>query len=298
MMMNYVPNVSQRVKEKTKGILVSILKFILFAGTIFLLYFPILVITIQSFNANTVGMSFGGFTLRWYKEIFTRPALVDAISNTLTIAIISTVVSTILGTLFAIGINALSTKKRRQMILINNIPVLNAEIVTAVFLMLVFLVVQAILPSVPVFGYFTMLFAHIFFSIPYVVLSVLPKLNEIDPNLFDAAQDLGCTRRKALLKVIVPSIKAGIITGALIAFTMSIDDFVISYLTTGNGVQNFSIWVYTNLGKNENRNNTIPLGYAYNTIISIGTLVILAVYNFVKSSKQKFRSLRKRINNQ
>lgn len=287
MMVSSSINFDQTLKYKVRKFIVNIFKFLLFAFTILLLYFPILIITFQSFNASPTGITFTGFTLKWYKEMFSRPALVEAIVNTISIAIISTAISTVLGTLFAIGINSLSNKKRKRMILINNIPVLNADIVTGVFLMLVFLVVQAFLPSMPIFGYFTMLFAHVFFSIPYVVLSVLPKLNEIDKNLFDAAQDLGCTKTKALIKVIIPSIKAGIIAGALIAFTMSIDDFVISYFTTGNGVQNFSIWIYSNLGKNENRSNALPLAYAYNTLISVGTLIGLMVYNIIKASKKK-----------
>lgn len=287
MMISSSMNFDQTTKYKFKKFIGNIFKFTLFALTILLLYFPILIITFQSFNASPTGMSFAGFTLRWYREMFNRPALVEAIVNTVTIAIFSTIISTILGTLFAIGINSLPSRKRKRMILINNIPVLNADIVTGVFLMLVFLVLQAFLPSIPVFGYFTMLFAHVFFSIPYVVLSVLPKLNEIDKNLFDAAQDLGCTKTEALIKVIIPSIKAGIIAGALIAFTMSIDDFVISYFTTGNGVQNFSIWIYSNLGKNENRSNALPLAYAYNTLISMGTLIGLFVYNIIKASKKK-----------
>ncbi|NLM33290.1 MAG: ABC transporter permease [Acholeplasmataceae bacterium] len=287
MMVSSAPNLTTSVKGRVKKFSVNFLKFGLFAGTIFLLYFPILFITFQAFNADQTGLTFGGFTLKWFRKMFTHTELVEAIKNTISIAILSTTISTILGTLFAIGINSLSTKRRRQMILINNIPVLNAEIVTAVFLMLFFSLIQALIPNIPVFGYFTLLFAHVFFSIPYVVLSVLPKLNEIDPNLFDAAQDLGCTRSKALLKVIVPSIKAGIFTGALIAFTMSIDDFVISYLTTGQGVQNFSIWIYTNIGKNVSRNNIIPIGYAYNTLISIGTLLGLTIYNLITSSKRR-----------
>lgn len=130
-----------------------------------------------------------------------------------------------------------------------------------------------------------MLFAHIFFCIPYVVLSILPKLNEIDSNLYDAALDLGCTPFGALRKVIIPSIKAGIISGALIAFTMSIDDFVISYMTSGSGVLNFSMWLYSI--KNPFRNNAMQLASAYNTIISVGTLLILIVYNLLKIKKKK-----------
>lgn len=274
------------VSKRTKSTMINIAKFGMFSITIILLYFPIFIITLQSFNASTTGTVFTGFTFRWYLQILSETRLVEAIINTISIAIFSTLVATFLGTLAAVGIHSLNQAKRKNMILINNIPVLNADIVTGVFLMLIFLVIQTLLSEVLVFGYFTMLFAHIFFSIPYVVLSVLPKLNEIDKNLFDAAQDLGCTKSQALWKVIIPSIKAGIIAGAMIAFTMSIDDFVISYFTTGNGVQNFSIWIYSNMGKSEARSNVLPLAYAYNTLLSTGTLFGLVVYNMVRMRKK------------
>lgn len=276
------PSRSKQLKEKS----LAVVKFLMFAFTILILYFPIFIITLQSFNNSTTGTTFGGFTLRWYIQIFEEPRLVSAIINSISIALLSTLAATVLGTLAAVGIHSLNSKNRKNMILINNIPVLNADIVTGVFLMLIFLLVQTLLPNALIFGYFTMLFAHIFFSIPYVVLSVLPKLNEIDKNLFDAAQDLGCTKSEALYKVIIPSIKAGIIAGAMIAFTMSIDDFVISYFTTGNGVQNFSIWIYSNMGKSEARSNVLPLAYAYNTIISSGTLLGLLFYNITRMRKK------------
>ena len=261
----------------------TILKVILFSVVLFGLYFPILYILIQSVNASATGQSFTGFTLQWYVKMFENRSLMEAIRNTISMAILATIISVVFGTLFAIGINALETKKRRRLILLNNVPVLNADIVTGVFLMLTFQMVAVMLPGVAVFGYYSMLLSHVFFCIPYVVLSVLPKLNEIDHNLYDAALDLGCRPYEALRKVIIPSIKAGIITGALIAFTMSIDDFVISYMTTGSGVENFSIWLFSI--KNPLRNNAMQMASAYNTLISVGTLVILIVYNIVKRKK-------------
>lgn len=260
-------------------------KWAFFIIVLFALYFPLLYIFMQSFNASATGSSFTGFTLRWYREMFRDRDLMDAIYTTISIAIFATIISVILGTFFAIGINSLNKRKRKKMILLNNIPVLNAEIVTGVFLMLTFQIVAFLLPNVRVFGYYTMLFSHVFFCIPYVVLSVLPKLNEIDNNLFDAALDLGCTPFAALYKVIIPSIKTGIITGALIAFTMSIDDFVISYMTSGHGVQNFSIWLY--LIKNPLRNNAMQKASAYNTLISLTTIAILIIYNLLKKKKGK-----------
>ena len=167
------------------------------------------------------------------RQLFGDPELMDAIVNTISIAFISTAVSTILGTVFAIGINSLDRKRKQRLIFLNNVPIINADIVTGVFLMLVFLTFGRLIGVNYPLGYTTMLIAHIFFSIPYVILSILPKLNEMDPNLYDAALDLGSKPSEAVMKIIVPTIKPGIITGMLIAFTMSIDDFIISYFTTG-----------------------------------------------------------------
>lgn len=260
------------------------LKWIFFGAVILFLYFPILYIVIQSFNSSLTGHSFAGFTFKWYGEMFRDRNLMEAIRVTISMAIIATIVSVIIGTITAIGINALNKRRRQQMILLNNVPVLNADIVTGVFLMLTFQVVAAFLPGVTVFGYTTMLISHIFFCIPYIILSVIPKLNEIDSNMFDAALDLGCRPYEALWKVIIPTIKSGIITGALIAFTMSIDDFVISYMTGGNGVMNFSMWLYTM--KNPFANNAMQKASAYNTLISVGTLLVLVIYNILKKAKK------------
>lgn len=266
--------------SKIKKIALKTLKWLFFSLVLFVLYFPILFIVVQSVNSDGTGLIFEGFTFKWFSELFNDSELMLAIGNTLSIAILATTASTILGTLFAIGINSLNKKNRKRLIMLNNVPVLNADIVTGVFLMLVFQIFGRLLGNEYPLGYVTMLLAHIFFSIPYVILSVLPKLNEIDKNLYDAALDLGSTPKDALLKVIIPSISSGIFSGMLLAFTMSIDDFVISYFTTGAGVTNFSIWLYAN--RRATRYNTWPKAYAYNTIISVGTLFILVVYNIIK----------------
>ncbi|HHU56008.1 MAG TPA: ABC transporter permease [Acholeplasmataceae bacterium] len=271
------------VPKRVKKNITNVGKWTFFGIVLLFLYFPLIYIFLQSFNASSTGSSFTGFTLKWYSEMFRDRALMDSIYITISIAIFATIISVILGTLFAIGINSLDKNRRKRMILLNNIPVLNADIVTGVFLMLTFQIVAFMFPGVKVFGYYTMLFSHVFFCIPYVILSVLPKLNEIDENLFDAALDLGCTPFGALRKVIIPSIKTGIITGALIAFTMSIDDFVISYMTTGHGVQNFSIWLF--LIKNPFKNNAMQKAAAYNTLISITTILILVAYNLFRKKK-------------
>lgn len=281
---------SPKMKRKIIGKTNTTLKFFFLAIVLFLLYFPILIIVIQSFNANELGTDFGGFTLRWFRELFKDEALVQAITNTITIAVLATVISTVLGTLAAIGINSLYKKKRRRMILINNVPVLNAEVVTGVSLFFIFKFVGILIGNEFILGYWTMLIAHIFFCIPYVVLSVLPKLNEVDKNLYDAALDLGCTPRTALTKVLIPSISTGVLTGMFLAFTMSFDDFVISYLVAGAEVENFSMWFYANQ-KRSGRTRAWPKAYAYNTIVSVLAILILVIYNIIAARKQ--RNLRK-----
>lgn len=279
----------KNISKKRKLIFKKVLKTAFVALVLLILYLPIIYIIVQSFNSDGTGSNFENFTLKWYKEMVLDKDLMSAISTTWSVAIISTLVSTILGTLFAIGINSLNKKNRKRMILLNNIPVINADIVTGVFLMLVFQILGRFIGFEYPLGYLTMLIAHIFFGIPYVVLSVLPKLNEINPNLYDAALDLGSTPTDALRKIIIPSIASGIMAGMLLAFTMSIDDFVISYFTTGAGVSNFSIWLYAN--RRSIRFNTWPKAYAYNTIISIGTLTILVVYNIMMSKRNKKKGL-------
>ena len=277
------------ISKKRKQLIKKIFKAGFVSLVLLILYLPIIYIIVQSFNSDGTGSVLQGFTLKWYKEMFLDKDLMSAISTTWSVAIISTLISTILGTLFAIGINSLNKKRRKRMILLNNIPVINADIVTGVFLMLVFQILGRFIGFEYPLGYVTMLIAHIFFGIPYVVLSVLPKLNEINPSLYDAALDLGSTPADALRKIIIPSIASGIMAGMLLAFTMSIDDFVISYFTTGAGVSNFSIWLYAN--RRSIRFNTCPKAYAYNTIISIGTLTILIVYNILMYRKKKKKGL-------
>jgi spermidine/putrescine transport system permease protein len=241
-----------------------------FIGVVFaFLYFPIIVIAFLSLNESSRTYKFTGFSLKWYQEIFANESLFEAITNTFLVAIASTIIATILGTLIAIGISVLKRRNKRLMLFLNNIPIMNPDIVTGLTLMIIFSWFNF------QFGFQTMLISHVFFSIPFVVLSVLPRLSSIDQNLYDAALDLGCTKFQAIYKVIVPAIRTGIITGALISFTMSIDDFVISYFTTGNGFSNFSIWIYARLG----RKSFSPAAYAYNTLVVAVTIIGLLVYN-------------------
>ena len=266
-MMKYYYNVF-KVFGKVTPIVITVLAF-------FIIYFPIFVITLLSFNDSKKDYDFTGFSLRWYEAMINDSQLMTAITNTLLIAVLSTIIATIIGTFTAIGINSLSKRKRIQVMVLNNIPVINPDIVTGISLMLIF----SLLPIS--FGMSTVLLAHVFFSIPFVVLTILPRLKKLDPNLYDAALDLGCNHFTAIFKVIIPSIKTGIIAGALIAFTMSIDDFVISYFTTGNGFNNVSIWIYSRIGRKSFSKGV----YAYNTLVTFVTISILFIVNRLNNKK-------------
>ena len=251
------------------------------AGTLLILYAPILVILILSVNDSRRGYAWEGFTLKWYSALFTGSALTEPILNTLAVAATSTVVATVLGTVFAIGINALEKKRRVKMVLLNNIPVVNPDIVTAISLMIVFSLLSL------TFGFGTVLLAHIFFSMPYVILSILPALRKLDANLYEAGLDLGCNRQQAVTKVILPNIATGIFSGAMMAFTMSIDDFVITYFTSGANYMNVSTWLYSKLRLPQ---AFTPAAYAYNIIIFAVTIVVIVSSNLVNVRKERLKN--------
>ena len=286
-MMNDTYTVAAPTSLKIKNTSWKVLQIAYIAIILVLMYLPVLFIIILSFNSSLVGNEFKDFTFTWYLQMFSKKKLTDAIMNTLTISILSTVLSTVLGTLFAIGINSLSKKHRQGLILLNNLPILNADIVSGVFLFFVFKVIGNMLNIRYPLGYGTLLISHIFFSLPYVVLSVLPKLNEIDDNLFDAALDLGCKPNQALRKVIIPSIMGGIFSGAVLAFTMSIDDFTISYFVSGAKIQNLSIWIYSS--SSNNRYGNIQSAYAFYSILTVVMFVVLVGYNIISNNKQAKR---------
>ncbi|MBC2575931.1 ABC transporter permease [Peptostreptococcus canis] len=202
------------------------------------LYAPIAALMIFSFNKSKSMGHITGFTLHWYSELFRNETILSALYYTVTIAIIASIVSTIFGTITAIGIYKMRGKRKKVLLNINYLPVLNTEIVTGIAIMSLFAFFQMD------FGFRTMLIAHIMFCVPYVILSVLPKLRQLPANAEEAALDLGATPWYAIRKVVIPQIKPGIISGFLMAFTMSIDDFVISFFNTGNGVSNLSIEIY------------------------------------------------------
>jgi spermidine/putrescine transport system permease protein len=274
----------QRAQAKDYGyhdwrIVHKILKVLSWVGLAFILlaiYAGTIMIAIQSFNSNIDTTSFGTFTFKWYTHMFDVRALRNSIGNTLIVSVVATALATVFGTLIAIGIFSLPKKKRQRMIMLNNIPLLNSDMTTGISLMLIFSLLLPIFPYI--FGPFTLILSHLFFTLPYVILSVLPKLKEIDQNLLDAALDLGVKPFRAILKVIVPAIKGGIFSGMLLAFTVSIDDFVISYYNTGNGFDTLSIWIYSSIG----RKSLTPSVYAFSTLLLVLTAAGVYLSNILK----------------
>lgn len=230
-------------------------------------YLPIVYMVIFSFNEGKSLTSFTGFSLRWYQHMLESQDMMEALYTTFSIAILATFISTVVGTISAIGLSKSKKVIRNIMDQVNNLPMMNPEIVTAIGFMLLFITFNVEK------GYMTMLLAHIAFCIPYVILSVMPKIRSLDPNLADAAMDLGATPWQALRKVIVPQIAPGIVSGALIAFTMSVDDFIISYFVTGRGVKNLSIVVYT-MSKRVN-----PSINAVSTLVVVIITIVLLIIN-------------------
>ena len=242
---------------------------IILALTLLFFYFPIFYIILFSFNDSRSLTRFSGFSLRWYEKMFADSTMMEAVLYTVLIAVLATVVSTVVGTVTAIGLSKSSRVLSAIVERVNDLPVMNPDIVTAISLLMFFSVLAVRK------GFGTMLLAHIMFCIPYVMLSVTPKLRSLDPNLIEAAMDLGATPFQALTRVVVPQIRSGIVSGALIAFTMSFDDFVISYFATGNGVNNISILVYT-MSKRVN-----PSINALSTIVILLITLALGVVNIV-----------------
>lgn len=239
----------------------------------FFLYAPIIVLIIYSFNSSKSRGNWDGFTLKWYAELFKDRQIMRALYYTVTIALLSSAIATVIGTLAAIGIHSMKPLKKKILLNLNYIPVLNPDIVTGVALMSLFVFINSQL-GFGQLGFITMLLAHITFNIPYVILSVLPKLRQLDKHLEEAAMDLGATPFYAFRKVILPEIMPGIISGALIAFTMSIDDFVISFFTTGSGVSNLSIKIFS-----EARRGINPKINATSTLMFLSVLVLLLLIN-------------------
>ncbi len=273
----------------------------IFIGLTFLfLYLPIFLLIIFSFNAGESSAVWQGFSLDWYAALFRNRLIMESLYTTLLVSLLATVVATAAGTFAAIGLYALSKRKRDALLVVNDIPMMNADIVTGVSLCLFFVAffqgwgafarwfngVQGVvaLPERLVLGFTTMLLAHIAFDIPYVILNVAPKLRQMDRNLVDAAQDLGCTWMQAFWRVILPEIKPGIVSGALIAFTMSIDDFVISYFTAGSSTSTLAMRIYSMTKK-----RITPEVNAVSTLLFLSVLALL-VLNNVREIRQERRA--------
>lgn len=235
---------------------------------LFLMYAPIVTLIVLSFNASKSRAKWGGFTLHWYSSLFQDKAIMAALYNTLVIALISAILATIIGTAASIGINAMKSRSKTIMMGITNIPILNSEIVTGISLMLLFIACRVTL------GFSTILLAHITFCIPYVILSVMPKLKQTSKSTYEAAQDLGAGPIYAFFKVVFPDIWPGVVSGFLMAFTMSLDDFIITHFTKGPGVDTLSTKIYA-----EVRKGIRPEMYALSTLLFVSVLVLMICVN-------------------
>ncbi len=254
----------------------KVLKRFYLALILAFLYIPIVVLIVQSFNAGKSRAKWEGFSFRWYEELFKDPNIMNALVITLAIALLAALFSTILGTFAAIGIHAMKRRPQNLMLTLNNIPMTMPDIVTGISLMLLFIFTQVER------GFVTMLLAHITFDVPYVILSVMPKLKQMNKHSYEAALDLGATPMYALFHVILPEVMPGVITGAMLAFTLSLDDFTISYFTTNPLVQNLSTLIYS-----QARKGIKPTMNALSALMFVALLVLLLVVNKRSSDEEK-----------
>ena len=275
----------------------------IFTGLVFVfLYAPIILLIIFSFNSGKSNAVWQGFSLKWYGKLLSNRIIMQSVYTTLLVSLLATVIATVAGTFAAIGFYAMRRRLREPLMTVNNIPMMNADIVTGVSLCLLFVAFfngwgsfaswfnslgLFQLPTRLTMGFGTLLIAHITFNVPYVILSVGPKLRQMDKNLVDAAMDLGCTWMQAFWKVILPEIKPGIVSGALTAFTMSIDDFVISYFTAGSSASTLAMTIY---GMTKKR--VSPEINAISTLLFMTVLVLLAVINIREARQERLRQTR------
>lgn len=237
------------------------------------LYSPIVVLIVYSFNDSKNRVKWGGFTLDWYEALFHDELILDSLWITLEIAVLAAVVATVIGTMAAVGIYSMNGRLRQQLLAVNNIPMVNPEIVTGISMMLMFVAFYRLTGLLQP-GFLTLLLAHITFCIPYVVLQVMPKLRQMNKHMYEAALDLGCHPLPAFFKVVLPEIMPGIVTGALMAFTMSLDDFVISYFNSGSTAQNLSVTIYSMTKK-----PITPEINALSTLMFGSVLLLLLIVN-------------------
>lgn len=244
------------------------------------LYLPILVLIVFSFNDTKSRSVFTGFTFEWYQKLFQNELIMTSLGNTLIVAVVASLIATILGTVACIGISRMRKGPKAVVMQVTNIPIMNPEIVTGVSLMLLFVFFAARMHLE--FGFVTLIIAHITFDVPYVVLNVMPKFRQMDANLYEAAQDLGCGPVRAFFKVILPEIMPGVISGFLMAFTFSLDDFIVSYFTSGSTAQTLPITIYA-----MTRRKVSPEINALSTIIFVVVLVILIAKNIIDRRGEK-----------
>lgn len=249
------------------------------------LYAPIFVLIVFSFNALKSRTVWGGFSLQWYIELLQNTRILDALRTTLILSVIAAAVATVVGTAAAIGFNNMKRRTRGALMTVSNVTMTNAEIITGVSMMLLFVIAGRALGFRQGFG--TLLIAHITFDIPYVILSVMPKLRQLDPNIYEAAQDLGATGFLAFRKVVLPEIMPGVLNGALIAFTMSIDDFIISYFTAGSSTTTLALEIYA-----MTRKRISPEINALSTLMFLTVLILLVIVN-VRQTRQERAQRRK-----
>ncbi len=261
---------------KRFGRLCSVLMFIF-------LYAPIAVMVFFSFNSSRSTYIFEGFSLKWYGELFSSSATLNALKNTLVLAALSALIATLLGTLAAVGIFNMRSKLGKSAIMtVTNIPMMNPDVVTGVSMMLLFVFIGRLIGASQYLSFYTILIAHITFNLPYVILNVLPKLRQTDKNLIEAAQDLGCTPRSAFYKVVLPNISSGIVSGFIMAFTLSLDDFVISYFTNGIGFQTLPLLIY-----NQTTKKTVkPDIYALSSVIFFAIPILLIIVNLIQARSE------------
>ena len=251
-----------------------------------LLYAPIIVMVVFSFNSTNSLSVIERFSFKNYQEVFRNSEVIGAFKNTLILAVATAAISGVLGTAAAVGISRMRAKYLRKSILsVTNIPMMNPDIVTGVSLMLLFVSAGALIGLETTLSFWTLLIAHVTFSLPYVILSVLPKIKQMDKHLTEAAMDLGCTPLSAFFKVELPCIMPGVVSGMLMAFTLSLDDFLISYFVTGSGFQTLPIYIYSAV-----KRGVRPSLYAANTIIVLAVLVLLILINFVGDKDEKIKA--------
>lgn len=256
-----------------------------------LLYSPIVLMIVFSFNSSASTSVITGFSLRWYESLLHDSATMNALKNTLILAVTSSLLATVMGTAAAVGINAFRNKFVKKTVMgVTNIPMMNPEIVTGISMMLLFIFCAKLIGVTDALGFTTMLIAHVTFNLPYVILSVLPKLRQLDKYLPEAAMDLGCTPVQAFFKVILPSISTGIVSGLMMSFTLSLDDFVISYFTQGPSFETLPIRIFSMTKK-----RVTPDMYALSTLIFVVILILLILLNVsqVRGEKKMNNKLNK-----